>query len=374
MSINLHVNMSIALSQPSLASAAFGSAVFVAPHAVAGKGRLEGPYSSLTALSDDGFTSIATPAIYGWAQRAFAQNPHLSQVYVGREDVGDADMTATLDAIAAVDPAAFFAVALQSRAAADIEDAAAWLETRAKIGIFQSSDADILSGTPGNIAETLSDLGYHNSSVWYHPTDGEYLDGGIMGRCLGFGLDQPRGSGSWAYQRAVGITPTRLTDPQKTNVLGYNANYYSPVRYTSGVDEAGFSFRGTMASGRSIKVQTTLHWLRARMEEAALNTFLQAASSNRPALLFTDADIGRFETAFMGVFQRGVIGGHLIGGAETPAGLVTPYVRFPAASEISAADKAAGRITGIQAEAVVAPSIDSIGDGATVGFSIDLSF
>lgn len=134
-------------------------------------------------------------------------------------------------------------------------------------------------------------------------------------------------------------------------------------------------FPGRMVSGRSIKVQTSLHWLRARLEEALLNVFLEAAQTNQPAVLFTDQGIVRLQAAAMGVFRKGVISGHFIGEAVSDnTGRTTPYVDVPAESAVSAADKAAGRLTGMAAEAVIAPSIDSVGDASTVGFTIDLSF
>lgn len=57
-------------------------------------------YSSLPEMSDDNWTS--SDEVYKAAQKIFAQNPRPSQVMVGRKDAADADWTATLNAIQAI--------------------------------------------------------------------------------------------------------------------------------------------------------------------------------------------------------------------------------------------------------------------------------
>lgn len=226
-----------------------------------------------------------------------------------------------------------------------------------------------------NPGQLLSAANYDHTSLWYHDDDTEYMDGAIAGRCLAFDLDAPKGSGSWAYHVPKGITATRLTTAQKSQLLTYNCNYVAPVRYTSGAEEGGFSFPGQAVSGQSLKVTSTLHWTEARLEEAFLRVFLEQAKTTAPAVLFDDDGIGKFQSAALDVFQRGVRAGHYAKDAvSATTGRVTPWVDVPAAGSISSADKQAGLLRGMTAEAILLPEILSVGDLTTVGFTIDLAF
>ena len=254
-------------------------------------------------------------------------------------------------------------------------------------GLGNSYTATLVAPAPGTLTNTgatigvqnpgelLYDAAYDNTAIWYHDDDTEYMDGSIAGRCLAFALDSPLGSGSWAHHVPKGITATRLTTAQKTELLDKNVNWVSPVRYTSGVEESGFSFPGRMASGRSIKIQTSLHWLRARLEERLLKTFLEKAKTTAPAVLFSSAGLSLLQTAAADVFRLGVKGGHFADNVVSEStGRVTPWVDVPAPSELSSAAKQAGLVTSMTAEAIVLPEILSVGDATTVGFTIDLAF
>lgn len=373
MSINIHVNLSIAVGGTATATANFGVPIYIADHAVTAN-RQDGPYSSLSAVETAGFTSGAAADIHAWATRVFAQRPRTSQVMIGRIDGADPDLATSLSAIEAVDPAAFYALNMASNTDADIEDLADWVESRSKIAIAQTSSSDLLAGSGGNIGETLRTGGYNRTALVYHDDDTEHLDAAWTGRCLGFNLDAPEGAGSWAYHRFAGITATALTDVQKSNLLDENANYYAPVRYTSGVEEAGFVFPGTMGSGRFIDVTTTIDVTQARLEEALLGVFLGAASSTRPKIPYTDKGLARLQGAAMSVFRKMIRAGHFVEGAESETtGRITPWVDVPSAAEVSSAVKQ-GRTVTMQAEAIFAGAVNSIGDQATVGFSIDLNF
>jgi hypothetical protein len=228
--------------------------------------------------------------------------------------------------------------------------------------------------TPGtqNPGELMNAGGFNNTALWYHDDDTEYMDAAITARALGFNLDAPGGAGIWAYLRSSGISATRLQDAQKTAILADKANYYSPVTFTSGVQEAGFHYAGTMASGRFIDLTTTSHWLQARMEEAILRTFLAAGASSRPKVPFDDPGIARMQAAAMGVMGIGVRANHFAQGATSSVtGRVTPYIDVPKANEVSTANKTARLLT-MSGEAVLSGGIQSVGSPSTVGFTIDL--
>lgn len=479
MSINFHVNLSVNVADAVQAQANFGVPLLLAEHSVTAN-RQDGPFSSLAEVVAAGFTVAATPAINGWATRFFAQQPRSSQMLIGRRAAMEPVYTA-MDAIEAVDPAAFYATAMETNTPNDILALATWTETRSKIAVVQSSSADMLAGTAstaqssditvggtatdGNVytievvnaftgaveatfsvtrtagvpvdndaiaaalaaglsplltgvatvGSTAADveftflglgngytfnltatgtgtltestpafvqnpgelgaaLSFDRTALLYHDDDTEFLDAALLARCLGFNLDAPAGAGVWSYHRFNGITATRLTTAQKTALAGYPVNWYSPVKFTSGVEDPGFSFPGQMLSGRFIDITTSVDVTQARMEEALLAVFTAAAATSRPKVPFTDAGIARFREAALDVFNRMVRAGHFAAGATSSAtGRTTPYVDAPRAFEVSAVDKAARRLT-MSGEAVFAGAINSVGDPATVGFNIDLSF
>ena len=224
-----------------------------------------------------------------------------------------------------------------------------------------------------NPGELLAALNFDRTALIYHDDDTEYLDAAWVSRCLAFNLDAPGGAGVWAYHELKGITATSLTDAQKTELLSNNVNYYSPVTYTSGVEEPGFTWEGKMVSGRYIDFTTTIDVTVARMEEALLATFKAAAASSRPKIAADDKGISRLQGAAEDVFARLVRASHYQSGAVSSAsGRVTPYVDAPRAADRSDADKAARRLT-LTAEAVAASAIQSVGDAANVGFTIDVT-
>lgn len=481
MPINQHINIAINLAIGSSARASFGIPMFVAEHSV-NTDRQNGPYSSLQAVVDAGFTLVDEPDVYNWARTIFGQPRRASQVMVGRRVANEA-LTTTLDAIEAVDPSTWYCTNLASRSTADVVALANWTESRAKIAVAQTSSAAVLAGTastaqnrditvggtatdgeyvttvrnahtgavvatvtttraagtpatnaliatqhaadleantalaaitspiaavgavisvdfaglgnqylfehtapaPGTLAsvdnpaqivnpgEVLDAGNYTRTALWYHDDDTEYLDAMVTSLCLGFQLDAPQGVGSWSYQRGTIVPATRLTDTQKSELTDVNVNWYSTVRYTSGVEEEGFTFPGVMVGGRYMDITTTIDLTRARMEEAGMGVFLLAASSSSPRVPYTDDGLQLFGGAFQDVFARLTKAGHYAAGAISPTSFeVTPRVVVPLAADVAATDKALRRAF-FSGEAVLAGAINSVGDTATVGLQITLN-
>lgn len=483
MPINQHINVALTLAIGSSARANFGVPMFVCDHDV-NADRINGPYSSLAAVVAAGFNSTDEPAAYNWARTIFGQMRRVSQVYIGLWNSSASETLITaLDAIEAVNPAAWYCTNIESRVAADIVALANWTEARAKIAMAQTDDAAVLAGTastaqqrditvggtatdgdyvttvrnrhtgalvatvtttrtagspatnaniatqhaadleantalaaitspiaavgavismdflglgneysvthtapaPGtltsvdnpaqvvNVAEILEAGAYTRTALWYHDDDTEYLDAMITSLCLGFNLDAPQGAGSWSYQRGAIVPGTNLSDAQKQELTDVNCNWYSTVRYTSGVEEEAFSFPGVMAGGRFIDITTSIDLTAARMEEAGMGVFLLAASSSHPKVPYTDDGLQLFGGAFLDVFSRLVKAGHYAKGAISPtSGEITPRIVVPLIGDVSAADKTLRRAF-FEGEGVLTGAINSVGDTATVGLAITVN-
>lgn len=189
-SLTHYLTIAIALAGVGVTPAGFGTPVFVSDHTVTSN-RLDGPYTSLAAMVDDGF--VSTTPEYAWATAVFAQQPRVRSVYIGRRDAGDADLAASMDAILAVDPGAWYCVNLESRTAADIAAIAAWTEAQRKIAITQSNDASLINGTGAQ----------YNAAF-----GGTVADGTYVLTFTGFGLASP-----------VAVTVTRTAGSPATLAL-----------------------------------------------------------------------------------------------------------------------------------------------------------
>ncbi|MEC9048873.1 MAG: hypothetical protein VYA51_12755 [Planctomycetota bacterium] len=222
-----------------------------------------------------------------------------------------------------------------------------------------------------NVLELGSALGFDRTAVVYHNNDTENLDGSWTSRCLSFNLD--RQHSIWAYHELKGIAGTRLSDSQKSTVLGDNGNYYSPVTYTSGLEEDAFTFKGTMLSGRSIDNTTTQDLTQARMEEAVVAAFKQASSVNSK-IGMNDDGIQLLGGTVLAELDKLVRASHYADGAVSSiTGRRTPYIDTPLVSSLSASQRQSRQVT-MSGEAVFDGAIESVGSASVVGIDLVVSF
>lgn len=338
--ISEFVDITINIADAQAAKVNFGLPIGIFDHSVTAN-RVDGPYSSIDAVTAAGFTAAAEPEVFGWASSMFNQNPGVDEVKIGRQDVGDADWTATWNAVIAEDDD-FYGVNIESRAEADILLVAAAVEPtgsteKPKIFIAQSSDAALLAGTVGNVGEDLQTQGYHRTALVHHAIDDStggvdesdgYLDSAWTSRCLGFNLDAPGGRGQWIFKRLTGVPFNDLTDAEVSNVKGVNANVYGVTKALS------FVSNGTMASGRFIDVTTTADWLKDRLESEILTTLV-----NDPVGIdLTTAGLNKLRRAGNTVLGNGIAYGHLT--PDQPQ-----IINWPTANQITAAERIARTIT-----------------------------
>ncbi len=110
---------------------------------------------SYTSLTDFAVDFAAGTKPHQMAQAIFAQPNSPPTIKVGRIETGDADLTASLDAIEAED-AAWYALAIESVTDGDITLAVAWTETRAKIFAYTSEEEDIIAVGSADIASVFN--------------------------------------------------------------------------------------------------------------------------------------------------------------------------------------------------------------------------
>ena len=348
--INLFVDVTINLTGAVAAKFGFGSPIGVFDHSVTAN-RIDGPYTDIAAVNAAGFTALAEPEVNAWATSVFSQTNGVDQLLIGREDAGDADWTATMNAIELFQQLNgtpdFYGVNIESRVKADILEVAAWTQARTKVFGYQTADADALAGTPGNVFDDMKVLGYTRSFGIYHATssgsaDG-YLDGAWMSKGLGLNLDVPGGVGIWAYMELAGISPDNITPTQALAILADNGNVYT-------APAGRFTTPGITAAGvpQFIDVTTSVDWLKQRTQEAILSLLV----GSQTKIPYTDGGINQVVSAWQGVLDSGVTFGHL--SPDDP-----PKISAPLVSSVSSADKAARELT-MTAEATLAGAIQKV--------------
>jgi len=313
----------------------FGTLMGVFAHTV-NTDRQNGPFFSLTAANTAGFDAASEPAANAWITAAFAQDDGVDQVLIGLQAVGDAgDWTVTMDAIELAGSDTWYISNIESRADADIEDVSAWTEARQKIYVAQSDD---ITGTEALVMQAA---GRNRSALAYHAMDAEYLDGGWSSSGGGMNLDVPGGVGIWAYRQLESIPFDPLTGAQALALFAANANVYGRSKGLN------FTSKGTMASGRFMDVQTSVDWVKVRLEEAVLGAFVGANS-----IPYTNAGITQLVAVVSGVLTQGQAFGHF-------SIDVTPRIIAPDISQVSAADKQ-NRVLTLTVEVTLAGAIQQL--------------
>ena len=119
-----YVDVNVVLTGAAAEKFSFGTLLGVFDHSV-GSDRQQGPFSEPAEAVAAGFTSVAEPEVYAWVNSALGQDDGVDAVLIGKEEAGDANITATLDAVEAFDPHSWYISTLETRTEADILLAAA---------------------------------------------------------------------------------------------------------------------------------------------------------------------------------------------------------------------------------------------------------
>ena len=193
-SMSNYVNVSVVLSGTGPQPAGFGVPMLLHTEEVIGApDRLHGPFTSAQDVLDYGYASGSAP--HAFAQALMSQQPRVSQFYIGHRFSADADVGASLEAVLAEDPAAWYCVMMASRSDADILELAATVEglSYPKVALAQSSAASLLAGTGRSYTATVG---------------GTATDGVYRLTFTGYGLGAP-----------VNVDVTRSTTPATNDDL-----------------------------------------------------------------------------------------------------------------------------------------------------------
>lgn len=256
-SVTYYVDVSVLLDGTGATPAGFGIPLFLhATDSVGASERIQGPFTSVTGLTDYGYAAGSPPVVA--ATTLFTQSPRVNQFYVGRIDSGDANLTESLTTITAVNPGLAYCYLMESRAAQDILDLNTFISARSKIAIVQSNDASILSG----VGPT------YTLQVTGTPTDGNYI-----WTFTGFGLSSP-----------VTVTVARSTTPSTNDDLA--AALDAQLDTQAGTDLAAVLVPSSITSVDDTVTLRIIDGL-----DTGTITFSHSVGGGTSTITLTDADI-----------------------------------------------------------------------------------
>ena len=213
------------------------------------------------------------------------------------------------------------------------EDLADAIESRRKIALFTTNDANVaVLGSTASLSYALKTKNYKRTGIAYHNNTNVYPEWSWMGQQL----PKDAGSTNWSYKKLSGISegasqdilPVSLTSAQIDACQDVNTNVFTE---TLG---ASFIYFGTMIGGKNadkdgefIDIIVAVDFLQARAEEGLMSLLLE-----KDVIPFTDGGISIVDTRLKSVLQTyGVNQAILVEGS-----VVT---NFPKRSEVSQSDR-----------------------------------
>jgi hypothetical protein len=182
------------------------------------------------------------------------------------DETPNASIDDDLTAIELVD-SDWYTICCACESETNADDIAAWVETRDKLFIAQTSD-DIERQAGGTLMSGWAGLDYDNSACMFTENGANFIACGWVGRML----PKDPGSATWALKTVDGAVADPLTTTEIGFIDGDNGNHYTEI--------AGVSVtrKGVVASGEYIDVRMGIHWLKARIAE---RVFTLLASSDK---------------------------------------------------------------------------------------------
>lgn len=192
-------------------------------------------------------------------------------------------------------------------------NAAAFIESKRKICIVQTSDTEVLNPSiTDDTMSALKDSSYARTGAIFH-----LPIGGVEWLAAGWEAGQlttTPGAATTAFKGVAGVKVDKLLAGEEAAILAKNGSHYTRV---GGLP---ITFEGKSGAGDFLDTTRFIDWVYARMRERVLG-----ALANNQKIPFTDAGVDIIRGLIMSVIQQGIAAG---GFADTPAPTVTaPLVR-----------------------------------------------
>lgn len=350
------VQVTISKSSATVDQASFDLICIVGPNATFSDRTKEYATSDLAALAADLTNGTADPE-YAMASALAAQNPRVSRFKVGKTEVGDADLTASLNAINNFDPK-WFGLLTVSQTKADQLLAAAWVETNKKVYIPSTAETDIVDTTDGadttTLAAVIKSNAYTRTGVLYLTTAAtEYPGSALLGKILPY----TPGSYTAAFKTLAGIPVDNLSQSQVSNAIDKNASVYIEVGGRNVVQE------GNVGDGGFIDTTILIDWIEARIQE---NVFGFIASQLK--VPYTNSGIAGIEKEIDKVLKQAQDNGGISPTAfDADGNQIGGYsITVPALADVPAVDRASRTLNNVKFTAYEAGAIHKVRIEGTV--------
>lgn len=239
----------------------------------------------------------------------------------------------------------WYALAIESHNELNVLEVAGVIEAKKKIFGTSSADVDIKTTATDDLFSQLQDLGYQRTfAMFSNDADTQFPE------CawIGFQLQEQPGSNTWAYKALTGVTVSKLSDTESTNIKAKNGNTYESVGGQS------VTVGGKMIGGEFIDIMVFVDWLEARMTER-----LWFRMANSKKIPYTAAGATIIESEIRAQLNDGIRVGGL---ADSPS----PVVRVPDVLSVAPNLRAQRIFEGIEFEARLAGAIHFVKIKGTV--------
>lgn len=286
------------------------------------------------AIDEDGFTveftgedaSASKATMTATSSLTESSNPVTITISVEQYGSATENWNTALNAVIAFDDD-WYGLCAETRTKADILALAAIIETKIKIYLACSDDADVKTSVSSDVASSLKALNYDRTWYIWSGDEEHYPEAGI----LGLQLPKNPGSSNFKFRQIAGI----IADTLSTTELTYmRAKYANTIETIS--DLTVISSEGKVASGEFIDIIIGTDFVQVRLAE---NIFVRLVEEEK--VPFTDEGGTVWENEIRAVLD--------LASNESYPILVksTIVVTIPKVAAIDPADKSARDFSGI---------------------------
>jgi hypothetical protein len=237
---------------------------------------------------------------------------------------------------------------------------ATWVESHKKLHGMAGSSADILEPTGGDdILSRLKDAQLYRTFTSYHTkADTEYPEAAWMGRVFPI----QAGSETWALKQLAGVTPSNLSETDRTTVFAKNGNTFE--YYSSSL---ALTNNGKVAAGEWIDIIRGRDWLANNIQVNLIQTLI-----NRDKVPYTDPGILLCKSNLNKSLEQGVTIGFLAPEEIDDAGTKIPsfVITAPLAADVPDDIKASRKLY-LKFRARVAGAIHAAEITGSVAYSLE---
>lgn len=250
----------------------------------------------------------------------------------------DPGVATDLNAVLLEDPD-WYAMVMDSNSEAEVNAAAAIIETVRKLLFINSADTDILDSVV--TTDLFSDL-EAASYARTVPLWNEELLGFAGAAWAGDGLPFDPGSITWAFKRLSSVVVDNLNTNQRSAIENKTGNFYTPLA------DVAVTRPGVTAANEFIDIIHYIDFLTARIQEDIASLLI-----NNPKIPYTDKGVDLVRAEILKRLNQGIADGAL---AADPA----PVVTAPLVKDIAAADRIARILPDVTFQATLAGAIHEL--------------